>query len=29
MKKMGKGGGGRMGFPGMPPGMMPPRMGGR
>jgi signal recognition particle subunit SRP54 len=29
MKKMGKGGGGRMQFPGMPPGMMPPRMGGR
>ncbi|MEO6208800.1 MAG: signal recognition particle protein [Gemmatimonadaceae bacterium] len=29
MKKMGKGGGGRMRFPGMPPGMMPPRMGGR
>src|SRR6476469_22896 len=29
MKKMRKGGGGRMGFPGMPPGMMPPRMGGR
>ncbi len=28
MKKMGKGGG-RMQFPGMPPGMMPPRMGGR
>jgi signal recognition particle subunit SRP54 len=28
MKKMGKGGG-RMGFPGRPPGMMPPRMGGR
>ncbi|MDQ2931213.1 MAG: signal recognition particle protein [Gemmatimonadota bacterium] len=29
MKKMGKGGGGRRQFPGMPPGMMPPRMGGR